>query len=91
MKTKAVISVTGKDNVGIIAKVSAICAEYGANIIDISQTVLDDYFAMIMIVEIDKLCVPFTEYADIVADYGKANALEIHVMHEDIFDSMHKI
>ena len=44
MKTKAVISVTGKDNVGIIAKVSAICAEYGANIIDISQTVLKEYF-----------------------------------------------
>ncbi len=91
MKTKAVISVTGKDNVGIIAKVSTYCAEFGANIIDISQTVLDDYFAMIMIVEIDKLFVPFTEFADKVAAIGKENSLEIHAMHEDIFDSMHKI
>ncbi|MBQ0110073.1 MAG: ACT domain-containing protein [Clostridiales bacterium] len=91
MKTKAVISVTGKDNVGIIAKVSAICAEYGANISDISQSVLKEYFAMIMIVEIDGLKIPFTEFADVVSTYGKQNGLEIHAMHEDIFDSMHKI
>lgn len=91
MKTKAVLSVTGKDNVGIIAKVSALCAEYGANIIDISQTVLKEYFAMIMIVEIDQLTVPFTEFSDAVGEIGKVNGLEIHAMHEDIFDSMHKI
>lgn len=91
MKAKAVISVTGKDNVGIIAKVSNLCADYGANIIDISQTVLSEYFAMIMIVEIDRLTVPFTEFADGVAACGKENGLEIHAMHEDIFDSMHKI
>lgn len=91
MKTKSVISVTGKDNVGIIAKVSNICAEYGANIIDISQTVLQDYFAMIMIVEIDALTLPFTDFVDKVAILGKKNGLEIHAMHEDIFDSMHKI
>ena len=91
MKVKAVISVTGKDNVGIIAKVSNMCAEYSANIIDISQTVLQDYFAMIMIVEIDKLNVPFTEFVDKVSILGRENGLEIHAMHEDIFDSMHKI
>ena len=91
MKTKAVISVTGKDNVGIIAKVSNVCASFGANIIDISQTVLKDYFAMIMIVERESLNVPFTEFVDKVAIIGKENGLEIHTMHEDIFDSMHKI
>lgn len=91
MKSKAVLSVTGKDNVGIIANVSALCAKYGANIIDISQTVLKEYFAMIMIVEIDMLTVPFTEFADLVSDHGKENGLEIYAMHEDIFDSMHKI
>ncbi len=91
MKTKSVISVTGKDNVGIIAKVSNVCAQYGANIVDISQTVLAEYFAMIMIVEIDTLTVPFTEFVDKVAILGKENGLEIHAMHEDIFDSMHKI
>ncbi len=91
MKSKAVISVTGKDNVGIIAKVSNKCADYGANIIDISQTVLDEYFAMIMIVEIHELNVPFTEFVDAVSALGKEIGLEIHAMHEDIFDSMHKI
>ena len=91
MKSKAVISVTGKDNVGIIAKVSNKCADYGANIIDISQTVLDEYFAMIMIVEIHELNVPFTEFVDEVSALGKEIGLEIHAMHEDIFDSMHKI
>lgn len=91
MKTKAVLSVTGKDNVGIIADVSTLCAKYGANIIDISQTVLKDYFAMIMIVEINMLTIPFTEFSDIVSEHGKKHNLEIHAMHEDIFDSMHKI
>lgn len=91
MKTKAVISVTGKDSVGIIAKVSAVCSEYGANIIDISQTVLKEYFAMIMLVEIDKLTVPFTDFVDVVSAIGKQNNLEIHTMHEAIFDSMHRI
>ena len=91
MKTKAVISVTGKDNVGIIAKVSNVCSDYGANIIDVSQTVLKEYFAMIMLVEIDSLTLPFTEFVDRVAIIGKELGLEIHAMHEDIFDSMHKI
>ena len=91
MKTKAVISVTGKDNVGIIAKISNMCADYGANIIDISQTVLKEYFAMIMLVEIDSLTVPFTEFGDKVSLLGKEIGLEINAMHEDIFDSMHKI
>ena len=52
---KAVVTVTGKDKVGIIAMASAECAKFGANIVDISQTVMKDYFAMIMLVEIDSL------------------------------------
>jgi len=88
---KAVISVVGKDSVGIIAKVSARCADFGANILDISQTVLNDYFTMIMIVEIDKLNVRFTEFVDAMALLGRENGLDIHAMHEDIFNSMHRI
>ncbi|MBQ5321208.1 MAG: ACT domain-containing protein [Oscillospiraceae bacterium] len=88
---KAVISVTGKDTVGIIAKVSAICAESGANIVDISQSVLKEYFAMIMLTEIDELKIPFTEFVDKLANLGKENALDIHTMHEEIFSAMHKI
>ena len=61
---KAVITVTGKDSVGIIARVAGICAEHGANIKDITQTVLEDYFAMIMLADIDRLNVPFADFAD---------------------------
>ncbi len=88
---KAVISVIGKDNVGIVALVSAKCAELGANIIDISQSVLSEYFAMIMLIDIKALQVEFTEFVDTMDQLGKANNLEIHAMHEDIFNSMHKI
>ena len=88
---KAVVSVIGKDSVGIIAKVSAGCAESGANILDISQTVLNQYFTMIMIVDIQKLVCPFNDLVDRMAALGKKDGLEIHVMHEDIFNSMHRI
>ena len=88
---KAVITVTGKDMVGIIAEVSAGCARYGVNIVDISQTVLQEYFAMIMLVELDGLKVRFTEFADAFDKMGKEKGLDIRVMHEDIFNSMHRI
>lgn len=88
---KAVISVTGKDGVGIVAKVSTKCAEYGANIIDISQTVLDGYFVMIMITNVDDINVKFGDFVDNMASFGKENGLQINTMHEDIFNSMHKI
>ena len=88
---KAVISVTGKDGVGIVAKVSAKCAECGANIIDISQTVLDGYFAMIMLAEISEISMDFGDFVDVMAEAGKTYGLQINTMHEDIFNSMHKI
>ena len=87
----AVISVTGKDCVGIIADVSAKCRERGANIIDISQTVLQDFFAMIMLVQIDKLSCPFSDFIDEMEKLGQDKHLSIHTMHEDVFNSMHKI
>ena len=88
---KAVISVTGKDNIGIIAKVSAACAEYGVNIVDISQSVLSEYFAMIMLADIDSINIPFADFVDKMENLGKASGLSIHTMHEDIFNSMHTI
>lgn len=88
---KAVITVTGKDSVGIIAKVATACAGFGANIVDISQSVLSDYFAMIMLADIDSLTVEFSEFVDKLEDLGKANDLVIHTMHEDIFNTMHHI
>lgn len=88
---KAIINVTGKDAMGIIYKVSGICAEYSANIIDISQSVLKEYFEMTMLVDIDALTVPFHTFVDKMSELGRANNLEIHTMHEDIFNSMHRI
>ena len=88
---KAVITVVGRDSVGIIAKVSAVCSEYHANIVDISQSVLSEYFAMIMVVDIDGLTVPFTSFVDVLSDLGKNNGLDVRTMHEDVFDSMHRI
>ncbi len=88
---KAVITVTAKDTKGIIAKVSAAVSEHEANIIDISQTVMGEYFAMIMLIELDEKQKRFSELSDALALLGKENCLDIHAMHEDIFNSMHRI
>ncbi len=88
---KAVVTVTGKDKVGIIAMTSAECAKYGANIEDISQTVLDEYFAMIMLVSLEELTVDFSAFADAMSKAGGGYGVDIRVMHEDIFNTMHKI
>lgn len=88
---KAVITVTGKDSVGIIAKVSAMCSEQNANIVDITQSVMQDYFAMIMLVEIDSLKIKFADFADTLAKLGDERGLVISAVHEDIFNTMHHI
>ena len=88
---KAVITVTGKDSVGIIARVSTECAKYDANIVDISQSVLSEYFAMIMLADIDDLKLPFSEFVDVMSAIGRESGLSINVMHEDIFNTMHHI
>ena len=87
----AIITVVGHDNKGIIAKVSTRCAELGANIMEISQSVLKDYFAMIMVVDITDINVPFTQFDDEMRILGESVNLEIRAMHEDIFNSMHRI
>ena len=87
----AVLSVVGKDTVGIIASGATKCSEYKANVIEVSQTVISDYFAMFMFINIDNLTIEFTKFADELTQLGKAQGLEIHVMHEDIFNLMHKI
>ena len=88
---KAVITVTGKDSMGIIAGVAGVCAELGANIVDISQSVLQEYFAMIMLADIDKLHVDFAQFVDTLEAFGAEKGLTIHAMHEDIFNTMHHI
>ena len=88
---KAVISVTGRDSMGIIAKVSCACADYGANIIDISQTVLSEYFAMIMIVDISQAKEELATLAKECSELGKQIGMAVYMQHEDIFNAMHNI
>lgn len=88
---KAVITVTGKDTVGIIADVSAACAKHNVNIVDITQSVLSEYFAMIMLADIQNLSIDFSEFVDLLTKIGKEKGLVIHTMHEDIFNTMHHI
>lgn len=88
---KAVITVTGKDTVGIIADVACVCAEHKANIVDITQSVISEYFAMIMLADIDNLDVKFSDFVDTLAKLGEKKGLAIHTMHEDIFNTMHHI
>lgn len=87
----AIISVLGEDTVGILALVSTTCSKYKANVVDVSQTIIQKYFAMFMVVNIDELTIDFNQFVDELTNLGKARNLDIHVMHEDIFNLMHKI
>jgi ACT domain-containing protein len=88
---QAVISVVGKDKVGILKDVATKCADHNVNIIDVSQTVLRDMFTMIMLVDISQINVKFGDFSEEMENYGKAIGMEIRAMHEDIFNSMHRI
>ena len=87
----AIISVVGKDQVGILSFISSKCSIRKANIIEVSQTIVDKYFTMFMVVNIDSLTVDFNDFVDELINEGKKENLNIHVMHEDIFNLMHKI
>ena len=86
---RAVITVIGKDMVGILAKVSTICAESNANVIEVTQSVLQEFFAMVMLVDISEMNCELGE----LQERMKTNVpgMTIHIMHEDIFNSMHRI
>ena len=83
---RAVVTVIGKDAVGILAKVSTKCAEYNANVIEVTQSVLQDLF-----VDITKLNSDFATMADGLTELGQTMGVKIHTMHEDIFNCMHHI
>ena len=80
---RAVITVTGKDRTGIIAKISNTLYEHEVNIIDISQNVMEDVFAMVMLVNIDKCTVDFNTLIDLLDKDGEELGMKIHTMHED--------
>ena len=87
----AVVTVTGKDKKGTIAKVSSFHAERGVNVEDISQTILQDYFAMIMLVDIRELTIELSELAKECDRLGQEIGMSIRVQHEAIFNAMHNI
>ena len=86
---RAVVSVIGKDMVGILAKVSSTCAAANANVVEVTQSVVQEYFAMIMIIDISKMSISIDQLNDNLKK--NVEGMEIHVMHEDIFNSMHRI
>ena len=88
---KAVLTVVGKDAVGILAKVSTKCAEYNVNVDDVTQTVMQDIFTMIMLADVTNCSVDFGEFKSEMKKLGEDMGMKIEVMHEDIFNSMHRI
>ena len=88
---KAVVTVTGKDRKGIIAKISGYLAEQGANVEDISQTIMGEYFAMIMIVDLSETKKELAELAKDCQELGKQIGMSVYIQHEDIFNAMHNV
>lgn len=88
---KAIITVLGKDKVGIICGVSTVLKELNVNILDISQTIMGEIFTMIMSVSVNEANVDFSALSDALSAEGKKLGVVINIQHEDIFNSMHKI
>ena len=86
---KAVVTVIGKDMVGILAKVSGSCAEKNANVLEVTQSILEGYFCMVMVIDISKLECELDALKSTIQE--SVPDMVIHVMHEDIFNSMHRI
>jgi ACT domain-containing protein len=88
---RAVVTVVGKDKTGIIAKVSTFLAEKNVNILDISQTILGEYFTMIMMVDLSSATQTLSELAEDCAKMGDKIGMSIHLQHEAIFNAMHSV
>jgi len=88
---KAIITVVGKDTVGIIAAVCTYLAEKNINILDISQTIVQEYFNMMMIVDIKNCTVAFDEMRESLSQIGENKGVQIKCQKEEIFDKMHRI
>jgi len=88
---KTIITVIGKDTVGIIAKVCTYLADNQVNILDISQTIVQDYFNMMMIVDRSKASTRFEQMSEELKALGEEIGVKIKMQHEDIFNSMHRI
>lgn len=88
---RAIVTVIGKDTVGIIAGVCGLLAKRQVNILDISQTVMQEYFTMIMLVDTELCSEPFSDLAEELRAWGETVGLSVRIQHEDIFNAMHRI
>jgi len=88
---KAIVTVTGKDQVGIIAKVCTLLAQHNVNVLDISQTVLQEYFNMIMLVDVSAISLSFADLAGQLETEGEQMSLSIRAQREELFNAMHRI
>ena len=88
---KAIVTVVGKDQVGIIAAVCVKLAEYNVNVLDISQTVMQGYLTMMMAVDVSECTVPVAELVVLMEEMGKERGLSVRLQREDIFQAMHRI
>ena len=88
---KAVVTVVGKDQVGIIAHVCNHLANFHVNVLDISQTVMQGYFTMMMVVDVSEANVPLVQLCQRMEEAGKEKNLSIRVQREDIFEAMHRV
>ena len=88
---RAIVTVIGKDRVGIIASVCNLLAQYDVNVLDISQTVLQEYFTMIMLVDASACTVPFAELSKKLDADGQEQGLQIRAQREEVFNAMHRI
>ena len=88
---KAIVTVVGKDQVGIIAGVCGTLAQHGVNVLEISQTIMEGYFTMMMVVDLVECRAPFDTLRASLKEYGESRGLSIRIQREDIFDAMHKL
>ena len=88
---RAIVTVIGKDQVGIIAAVCALLSEKNVNVMDISQTIMQEYFTMIMMVDTAGCAIDFSALADLLKQRGEERGLDIRIQREDIFEAMHRI
>lgn len=88
---KGIITVVGKDKVGIIANVCTYLSEENINILDISQTIVQGYFNMMMIVDVSNAKSDFVQIVDCISKLGEKIGVDIKLQHQDIFDTMHRI
>ena len=88
---KAIVTVVGKDQVGIIAGVCNTLAAYQINVLDISQTIMEGYFTMMMVVDLTLCREAFDKLRAALREYGEGRGLSIRIQREDIFDAMHKL